>query len=151
MFLDSDTFASILESTPLVSLDFIVENEIGEILLGERNNRPAKGFWFVPGGRILKNESLASAFKRLTLNELGTGFSIEKAKLVGPYDHFYNDSVFGESPSTHYVAIAYRIKVLNLPSLPLVQHSSYRWFNIDQLVTSECVHLNTKTYFLNKE
>lgn len=61
-----DTFRTVVESTPLVSIDLVVRNQQGNILLGERTNRPAQGYWFVPGGRILKDETFEGAFKRLT-------------------------------------------------------------------------------------
>ena len=48
MFLRQEDFATVVRSTPLVSLDFIVENSRGEFLLGKRTNRPAQGYWFVP-------------------------------------------------------------------------------------------------------
>lgn len=54
MFLRQEDFATVVRSTPLVSLDLIVENAQGEFLLGKRLNRPAQGFWFVPGGRVQK-------------------------------------------------------------------------------------------------
>ncbi|MDP5143066.1 GDP-mannose mannosyl hydrolase [Rheinheimera baltica] len=151
MFLDNTTFTTVLASTPLVSIDLLVENAQGQILLGRRNNRPAQGFWFVPGGRILKNETLASAFERLTLNELGLKFSIEDATLQGPYDHFYTDSVFGDAPSTHYVAIAYRLRVLHLVDLPQEQHADYQWFSVAELLLHPDVHSNTKAYFFSKD
>lgn len=69
MFLDNTTFSTVLDSTPLVSIDLVIENTQGEILLGERKNRPAQGYWFVPGGRILKNESLAVIFKYFMLGK----------------------------------------------------------------------------------
>lgn len=50
MFLRQEDFAAVVRTTPLISLDFIVENGQGEILLGQRLNRPAQGYWFVPGG-----------------------------------------------------------------------------------------------------
>jgi hypothetical protein len=48
MFLSQEDFATVVRSTPLISIDLIVENERGEFLLGKRTNRPAQGFWFVP-------------------------------------------------------------------------------------------------------
>lgn len=147
MFLDNATFSTVLTGTPLVSLDLIVQSADGSVLLGQRVNRPAKGYWFVPGGRILKNESLAAAFERLTVNELGQRFAITSANLIGPYDHFYSDSVFGETPSTHYVAIAYLIVVPHLANLPREQHSAYRWFKVDELLSQSDVHPHTKKYF----
>lgn len=152
MFLDKETFSTVIESTPLVSIDLVVKNKQGEALLGERLNKPAKGDWFVPGGRILKNESLANAFKRLTLEELGQEFTIDKAELLGPFDHFYNDNVFGDEFSTHYVAIAYVLTLDdNLNSLPMnVQHGAYQWFTINDLMASKKVHTHTKLYFENR-
>ena len=148
MFLDQSTFKTVLASSPLVSIDIIVQDSVGRILLGQRKNRPAQGYWFVPGGRIMKDESIADAFKRLTLQELGHVFLIDDATLQGPYDHFYSDCVFGDNPSTHYVAIAYRLNVQELNHLPKEQHSSYKWFSVAELLASPEVHQNTKAYFI---
>lgn len=149
MFLDKHTFSTVIKSTPLVSIDLVVFNTNGQALLGQRLNRPAKSFWFVPGGRILKDESLAQAFKRLTIDELGTEFAIEQAILQGPYDHFYNDNVFGEAFTTHYVAISFILKIeQTLESLPInIQHNNYKWFDIEDLLNNEAVHKHTKQYF----
>ncbi|USI28210.1 GDP-mannose mannosyl hydrolase [Alteromonas macleodii] len=147
MFLDRETFSTVLSSTPLVSIDLVVRNRDGEILLGQRVNRPAKGYWFVPGGRILKNETLAQAFERLTKEELGRSYSISDASLLGPYDHLYEDCVFGEDISTHYVAIAYSIDVANLEALPVKQHNSYQWLSPNKILQLNNVHENTKAYF----
>ena len=150
MLLNKATFTTVIDSTPLVSIDLVVINEQRQALLGERLNRPAQGYWFVPGGRILKSESLESAFKRLTLDELGYELKIEDAELLGPYDHFYDDSVFGEHIKTHYVAIAYivRVPAEQLNNLPInEQHSNYKWFAIDSLTNNQQVHIHTKQYF----
>ncbi|MFC4700846.1 GDP-mannose mannosyl hydrolase [Glaciecola siphonariae] len=148
MFLSINDFTQVIKNTPLVSLDLVITNSEGKALLGKRNNRPAKGFWFVPGGRIMKNEPLKAAFERLTKEELGQQMELQQAELIGPFDHFYDDCVFGESPSTHYVAIAYKLKILgDLTNLPVEQHNSYKWFEIDELLSSAEVHEHTKWYF----
>lgn len=151
MFLDKDTFATVIASSPLVSIDLVVINHLGQALLGQRLNKPAKDDWFVPGGRIVKNESLADAFKRLTLDELGSQFSIDEATLLGPYDHFYRDCVFGDDICTHYVAIAYVLKLDHqLTNLPLhIQHAQYQWFDIDALLQAVHVHVHSKQYFID--
>jgi colanic acid biosynthesis protein WcaH len=105
MFLDNNTFATVIDSTPLISIDLVVKNQQGQALLGLRTNRPAQGYWFVPGGRIQKNESMQTAFTRLCQNELGMDFSIDQARFIGPFQHFYDDSVFGKHISTHYVVL----------------------------------------------
>lgn len=102
--LDADTFKTVVSNTPLISIDLVIENSRNELLLGLRNNRPAKDYWFVPGGRIRKGESLDAAFTRITQAELGRIFSRTDARMLGAFEHFYDDSVFGESPGTHYAA-----------------------------------------------
>jgi len=151
MWLNGDVFRTVVASTPLVSIDLVVRNSSGDILLGHRMNRPAKGYWFVPGGRILKNEALDDAFLRLTQTELGHCFKREEARLLGVYEHFYEDSVFGgkeTDPDTHYVVLGYQ---LNLPANfqlepPVEQHASYRWWSVEEMQQSVDVHENTRAY-----
>ncbi|WP_273070558.1 GDP-mannose mannosyl hydrolase [Alteromonas australica] len=147
-FLSQEVFTTVIDSTPLISIDLVVENEHGELLFGLRNNRPAKGFWFVPGGRILKNETLDAAFERLTKNELGVCFNRSNARLLGAWEHFYEDSVFGESPSTHYIALAYHLIVTkNHLHLPFgEQHSSYLWKEKRLASSDESIHQYSKNY-----
>jgi colanic acid biosynthesis protein WcaH len=151
MWLSNELFRSVVASTPLISIDMAVQNFHGEILLGQRLNRPAKGDWFVPGGRILKNETLDAAFNRLTRCELGTSFRRSDARLLGVYEHFYTDSVFGESgehPDTHYLVLAYQLVLTEDETLepPHAQHDSYRWWSLNEAQASEHVHNNTRAY-----
>jgi colanic acid biosynthesis protein WcaH len=140
------TFKTVIASSPLVSIDFIVRNNKGKILLGERTNRPAKGYWFVPGGRILKDESFADAFERLIKIELG--ITTVASKFKGVYQHFYDDNFSEEKFTTHYVVLAYEIKFNGeLSSLPVKQHSNYYWLSESELLVSEKVHTHSKWYF----
>ena len=68
--LPPETFKLVVESTPLVAIDFVVRAPDGKILLGKRNNRPAQDSWLVPGGRILKDEPVKLTFSRLLGDEL---------------------------------------------------------------------------------
>jgi len=63
--LNEENFSSVIKSTPLISIDLIVRNLKGEVFLGNRVNDPAKDYWFVPGGRIFKDETRAQAFSRI--------------------------------------------------------------------------------------
>ena len=147
-YLDKETFTTVIDSTPLVSIDLVVENEKGSVLLGRRTNRPAKGFWFVPGGRILKNETMAAAFKRLTAQELGKEVDIHYAQCLGPFEHFYDDFVFGDNVSTHYVVLGYKVVVKECDlALPLEQHNDYQWFSVASLLSAQNVHTHSKWYF----
>ncbi|WP_460136609.1 GDP-mannose mannosyl hydrolase [Pseudomonas sp. S1_E04] len=152
MWLDLPTFKTVVASTPLVAIDLVVKNSRGEVLMGLRVNRPAYGFWFVPGGRIQKNESLDRAFQRITRDELGRAFERDQAQLLGVYEHFYDDSVFanaGAGPDTHYVVLGYCLQLATDETLqlPTEQHQQYRWWPQDELRISPRVHENTRAYF----
>ena len=147
MFLEKSTFQTVIASTPLVSIDLIVRNKSGQYLLGYRNNKPAQGFWFAPGGRILKDEPMHSAFTRLVKEELGIYVELTDAKFNGVYEHFYDDYVFGDEVSTHYVVLAYEIIAdITLGDLPKCQHSDYKWFGAIELFNAPDVHKHSKGY-----
>lgn len=149
-WLSRDTFRTIVDTTPLISIDLLVRDAAGRILVGKRVNRPAQGFWFVPGGRILKNETIADAFLRLTENELGQRTDIRSARYLGLYEHFYEDSIFsdeGPEVSTHYIVNGFEI---HLPesqqSLPYEQHNEYLWMTEDDFMDDPGVHNHSRWY-----
>lgn len=150
--LSDDDFQRVIQNTPLVSIDFIIRNSLDEILLGKRLNKPAKNFWFVPGGRIRKNEKIEDAFFRLAFDELKKPLEFNGAALRGVYQHHYQDSYANDNVSTHYIVLAYNvIQDIDLNRLPLEQHNTYKWFGINELMKSDDVHLYTKNYFQNRE
>lgn len=150
MFLSQQVFASVVQSTPLISLDFIVENAQGEFLLGKRTNRPAQGYWFVPGGRVLKDETLAQAFSRLTQDELGLRLPMSAGRFYGVWQHFYDDNFSGADFSTHYIVLGFRLRVeADRLCLPREQHHDYRWLSPSALLAAEDVHQNSRAYFEN--
>jgi colanic acid biosynthesis protein WcaH len=147
MFLEKETFKTVIASTPLVSIDLVVKNSLGQYLLGYRNNRPAQGMWFVPGGRIQKDETMDKAFLRLTKDELGQSIPRNDTAFIGPFEHFYQDCVFGSECTTHYVVLAYTVNFTDdLANLPNVQHNQYAWFDREELLLKEDVHLHSKWY-----
>jgi colanic acid biosynthesis protein WcaH len=149
-WLEIKDFEQIVRLTPLVSIDLIVRSPDGRVLVGRRKNAPAKDVYFVPGGRITKNETLAEAFKRLTQVELGREERIENARFRGVYEHIYPDNRMGKDGfGTHYVVLAYEFTVsLGGTALPTDQHGDYEWMTLERLVSSNEVHKNTKAYFV---
>lgn len=142
-------FKEVIKNTPLISIDLIIKNNKEEILLGYRKNAPAKDNWFVPGGRIWKNETLDNAFKRITKSELGQEIERKNASFYKVSQHFYDDNKFEITGlSTHYVVISYQIDNFNQVQLTKDdQHSQFRWFKTDELLALPDVHQNTKDYF----
>ncbi|QIO20876.1 NUDIX domain-containing protein [Haloarcula sp. JP-L23] len=71
-----EEWKTIVQSVPLVSVDLVVRTGEGIVLL-KRTNEPAKGEWFVPGGRVRKGERLREAVHRVARTELGVDVTIE--------------------------------------------------------------------------
>ena len=65
--IERERFIEIVRDTPLVSVDLVLVRGGAEILFGLRNNRPAQGSWFVPGGAIRKGEPRAAALQRVKI------------------------------------------------------------------------------------
>ena len=151
--LDADTFRLVVASTPLVAIDLVVDDGAGRFLLGLRKNRPAQGAWFVPGGRIHKNERLAAAWARIVTAELGPRAAQtrrEDATFLGVFEHLYEDGFGGPEASTHYVVLGHALTVpgLDLAALPSAQHGAYRLATRDELLADGAVHENTRAYFV---
>jgi colanic acid biosynthesis protein WcaH len=142
-------FSQIVRLTPFVSIDLILRDPDGGTLLGLRNNEPAKGFYFVPGGIIRKNERMADAFARILKTETGLEIPLSDARFFGAYEHFYETNRLNEPGfGTHYVVLTYE---LLLPSHPVIQkddqHSDIVWWTPLEITGSPQVHDNTKAYF----
>jgi colanic acid biosynthesis protein WcaH len=147
--LDPADFHTVVRLAPLVSIDVIIRNPHGEVLLGLRNNEPAKGFYFVPGGIVLKHERLGDAFARILKRETNYDARLEDARLVGAYEHLYDANSFGDANfGTHYVVLAHELKLADASALKSdAQHSELGWWRERDLLATDRVHDNTKAYF----
>jgi len=152
--LSDKQFADIIDGAPLVTIDLVITYQ-NSVLLGLRKNTPAKGYWFVPGGRIQKNEELPDAFLRITSEELGLSVPITAANFRGVFVHKYSNEVHkGRSHvDFHYIVLAYHLEleIPSLKNLPRVQHSKYKWSTIPSLIGDSQVHKNSKLFFGNQE
>lgn len=147
-YIEGETFKSVIANTPLVSVDLIVrDNE--KILLGRRINKPAQGYWFTLGGRILKDEMINSAIRRIAQVELGVELN-STPKFIGVFEHLYDDSIF-DHVTTHYINLGYEVELSALEALPKDQHDDYRWFDLEELMHSSDVHDYVKDYFTQQK
>lgn len=145
--LSHDDFKTVVSNAPLFAIDLVVVNSAQQLLVGLRKNAPAKGFWFVPGGRVYKNETQQQAFARISKQELGVALNIDNATLLGVYDHFYADSIFGEDISTHYINTPYLLQLNEQDLLlPTEQHSEYKWVALSALEQDASVHQFSKVF-----
>lgn len=150
-FLPEEKWLGVIEHAPLVAIDLIISDNDHRILLGKRKNAPAKGFWFTPGSAIRKNESLEAAFRRCLREEIGVTVSHRRLDYpVHVYEHIYTDNFKNDNFGTHYVVLAHRLSISDFASqadMPPLQHSDYKWWDLDDLMKHEEVHENVKDYF----
>lgn len=131
----------IVDNVPLVSVDLVIEHD-GVLLLGKRENEPAKGEWFVPGGTVLKNESRRDAVHRVAREELGEDVVIDSC--LGTFEHFYDTADVDDVDSKHYVATAYRCHFKN-EHPDIASDSQHRGLKIFEPPSNE-FHRNIQRY-----
>ena len=144
-------FKTLVRNGILPSIDLVIRNQNKEVLLGKRLNAPAKNKWFVPGGRILKNERIMNALQRIIHSETGLDIEPLDAKFLGVYEHIYKNNYFGDSTfNTHYIVIAFGldIEIETKPKQIDYQHKKYKFFSTKKLLSLKNVHQYTKSYFI---
>ncbi|HAS85063.1 MAG TPA: NUDIX hydrolase [Candidatus Yonathbacteria bacterium] len=110
---------------PIVCADIVLVKN-NSFLLAKRNNKPAQGQWFFPGGRILKGERLEDAIRRKIHEELGIVANVEK--ILGVDDTIFPDGPF-DSP-THTVNIVFLVSLENQNDVISLdtQNEEYQWY-----------------------
>lgn len=149
-FLPLCEFERLVGALPLVSVDLVLLNPRGQILLGKRRNAPARHWWFTPGGRVYKNEPLSSCLQRVEVSELGLqARDVQDARLMGVWDHLYEDSAFSAVVTTHYVNLPHVMQLprsLDINALPLGQHIAWRWQDVQDAAVADDVHTYVRVY-----
>ena len=129
MIISETQYKLIVETMPIICVDLLIIND-GKFLLLKRDNEPAKGeFWF-PGGRILKLETIKSA-------------ALRKAKLEVNLDCTFHDIISVEetifdkksemSTTVHTINIVCKLTSDNIKELKLDNlHSNFIWTPLNQ-------------------
>ncbi len=147
--LPRELFGQVVRLAPLVSLDLVLWDARGRVLLGRRLNAPARGTWFVPGGCVRKGEPLADALARVSQAELGRALRPQDVTLLGVYEHLYEDNALGlPGCGTHYVVLACEAHLGDGEvRVDATQHGAHRFLSPAELLADPQVHPNTKAYF----
>ena len=151
MYLSESELKEVIRFAPLVTIDLCITNK-DLILLGKRINPPAQNTYFVPGGRIRKLETIKTALDRIIFEETGRKIKIiDKLKLLGIYEHFYDDNFLGNNKfNTHIVVIAYNISISSLTEIDQCfknnQHLEYIWCDMREPPDIN-IHNYTREYF----
>jgi colanic acid biosynthesis protein WcaH len=123
--LPDDDWKTIVANVSLVSVDLVVKHD-GGVLLGRRENEPAKGEWFVPGGTVWRGERLLGAVQRVARKELGTEVDVERR--IGTFEHHYDTSEFDDVDGKQYLATAFVVRPMSEELRPDDQHDELRVF-----------------------
>ncbi len=83
-------YNQILENMPIACVDIAIVAQ-GTVLLVKRGDAPARGEWWVPGGRVVKGEKMRDTASRKAQEEVGI------ACLVGPIVHT-DETIFPDGP-----------------------------------------------------
>lgn len=151
--LSEDDYYTASRLTQIVSVDLLIRDPKGRFLLGKRVNKPARGYWFNPGGRVFLTETVSDAAKRILKDEAGLKWEdATNTKFLGSYHHDYPDNFRDDKHGTHYISMAY---IVDVPTpLPIGvsekmkdQHSEDRWMHLSDLLKSDEVHPFVKYFF----
>jgi colanic acid biosynthesis protein WcaH len=152
--LSKEDFSNVVKNTPIIAVDFIVINNENKILLGKRNNNPAKDYYFTLGGVIRKEETIKEATRRISENELNYPLYIDSLKFNGVFEFIYKENFLdNEDFSTHYIVLSYIFydidNVINPYSLGVDdkyknQHEEFIWLSKEEILNNNNMHKDLK-------
>jgi len=111
---------------PTLGVSGIVFNNQKQILLIQRNQPPAMGFWSIPGGKLEAGESLVEACRREVKEE--TGLDTEVKNIVAVIER--------RVEGFHYVIIDYLALLVdgeNTQPIPQSDVSEAKWVSLEHL------------------
>lgn len=107
---------------PVVSA-LIVNNK--EILMLQRNQKPLKGYWVLPGGFIEYEENPHQAIKREVEEE--TNLDVNIIKIIGAY-------LIDNDPRGHHIDIIYEVKTKNFSKIKISgENKQWKLFPFNEL------------------
>jgi len=106
VYIPEPEFATCLQHTPQPCVDLVVAYD-GGVVLARRQNEPAKGRLFWPGGRLHKGERLDNAPTRVAREELGLDVRVDER--LGVSEHFWEETSVAGVERRHTVPVVYRV------------------------------------------
>ncbi len=122
-------YKSMLENYPIYCVNLVIRGEKGALLV-LRKQEPAINEWWLPGGRVYKNERLEEAAVRKAYEE--TGLKIKILRKIGVYEIMFEKNPFNNLLNRVYTTnICYLTSQVNKNlEIKLDKISSdYRWVN----------------------
>lgn len=124
----SEIYRQAVDQLPICCVDVLLVNrDTQSYLLIKRDNPPAKGVEWYPGGRLYKGESFFQCATRKVLEE--TNLHITPLEVLGVYSTVFPDSAWGCSTHTINIAV-FAEYVSGDPSVDAL-HADYTWKPLD--------------------
>lgn len=111
-----------LPTTPLLTVDCVVVDKEGRVLLIRRGRPPFEGHYALPGGFVDVGETVEDAARRELLEE--TGVSVKKIELIGVYSDPDRD------PRGHTCSVAYLARVKSAKAVAGDDAAAAEWLDI---------------------
>lgn len=119
MLLPGGVYAKFVRTMPILCVDLVLKRG-DEYILVKRSRSPASGHWWVPGGRVLKGETISDAARRKASEELGIDITLQR--FLGIYEGHFNR---GSRDSRHTVSV---VLLASPKSLRIsLDHQSSAW------------------------
>lgn len=128
MIISDTEYKKIMEYMPVVCVDGLIINENREFLLVKRKNEPLKNEYWLPGGRLHKNEKLEEAIKRKMTEELN--IEVEIIKSLGYFEEFFDNTVQEVNGGFHALSIVFLLKLKNANIKLDNQSTDWKWFKV---------------------
>ncbi|MBK9274022.1 MAG: NUDIX hydrolase [Flavobacteriales bacterium] len=103
----------------VLTVDAVITDHAGRVLLMERGTDPFRGTWVFPGGLVDPGETVEQACIREVREELG--LEVKLTGLIGIY------SEPGRDPRGSFVSIAYRAEVVSGTPTVTSEARAHRW------------------------
>ena len=119
MSIQEKTYKTITSQMPIPTVEAIIINSENDLLIMKRNNPPAKGEWWFPGGRIRKGEMFLQALTRKVREE--TGLEVKVLGFIGVYERIFRER--------HDIAIVFLCRCEDENVILNSEHSEYKFLN----------------------
>lgn len=130
MFIPEIEYKSILSSLPILCVDLLIINN-GKFLLLKRENEPAKGEYWFPGGRILKLETIKSAALRKAREEVNLECDFQRIISIEETIFKKKRKMFTD---VHTVNIVCKLITDNIDKIKLDNlHSDFSWVSFKDI------------------
>lgn len=128
-----DLYSKIHALMPTLCVDLCIVSK-RRVLLVRRKLEPEAGrFWF-PGGRLMRDETVAQAVSRIALGEVG--LTVEPMMFFDWFESHFKTDPFGHGKGTHSVSLVFLCRLIGAsaqsdddPVKIDSNHSEYRWWD----------------------